>query len=62
MLCLGLYRLHTAESKTTKSLNTRYVITFPPRDMRLEPTDQVFVLMQFKREARAPVEVEDSEL
>eukprot|EP00111_Clytia_hemisphaerica_P000082 TCONS_00000180-protein len=49
MLCLGLYRLHTNSSKTM-SLNTRYVITFPSRDMRLEPTDRVFVLMQFKED------------
>ena len=60
MLCLGLYRLHETGAKKTKSLNTRYVITFPPRDMRLERTDLVFVLMQFKREPT--VTVEDSEL
>ena len=60
MLCLGLYRLHTNGSKTM-SLNTRFVITFPPRNMRLEPTDLVFVLMQFNR-GKDVVNTQDSQL
>lgn len=62
MLCLGLYRLHTKGTMSTKSLNTRYVITFPSRTMRLEPSDLVFVLMQFHGNDQTKNWMEDSQL
>jgi potassium large conductance calcium-activated channel subfamily M alpha protein 1 len=48
MLCIGLYRIlfrDTANSIDASS--KRYVITNPPDDFTLLPTDQVFVLLQF---------------
>lgn len=49
ILCLGLYRLHTTQTVSLKSLSTRYVITFPHRHMALEPTDLIFGLIPFGR-------------
>ncbi|XP_046392563.1 calcium-activated potassium channel slowpoke isoform X20 [Ischnura elegans] len=50
MLCIGLYR-HVNQFRDTSSScdasSKRYVITNPPDDFSLLPTDQVFVLMQF---------------
>ncbi|XP_045494342.1 calcium-activated potassium channel slowpoke isoform X4 [Colias croceus] len=46
MLCIGLYRFRDTSS-TCDASSKRYVITNPPDDFSLLPTDQVFVLMQF---------------
>ncbi|XP_041970379.1 calcium-activated potassium channel slowpoke isoform X30 [Aricia agestis] len=46
MLCIGLYRFRDTSSSCDAS-SKRYVITNPPDDFCLLPTDQVFVLMQF---------------
>ncbi|GAB6027124.1 hypothetical protein CHUAL_013857 [Chamberlinius hualienensis] len=46
MLCIGLYRFRDTSSSCDAS-SKRYVITNPPDDFTLMPTDQVFVLMQF---------------
>ncbi|XP_021693181.1 calcium-activated potassium channel slowpoke isoform X34 [Aedes aegypti] len=46
MLCIGLYRFRDTSSSCDAS-SKRYVITNPPDDFSLLPTDQVFVLMQF---------------
>ncbi|XP_014244789.1 calcium-activated potassium channel slowpoke isoform X7 [Cimex lectularius] len=50
MLCIGLYRDIFRFRDTSSSCDAsskRYVITNPPDDFSLLPTDQVFVLMQF---------------
>ncbi|XP_047741352.1 calcium-activated potassium channel slowpoke [Hyalella azteca] len=51
MLCIGLYRCLPIRFRDTSSScdasSKRYVITNPPDDFTLLPTDQVFVLMQF---------------
>ncbi|XP_066946453.1 calcium-activated potassium channel slowpoke isoform X37 [Macrobrachium rosenbergii] len=46
MLCIGLYRFRDTSSSCDAS-SKRYVITNPPDDFTLLPTDQVFILMQF---------------
>ncbi|TRY80926.1 hypothetical protein TCAL_08819 [Tigriopus californicus] len=46
MLCIGLYRFRDTSSSFDAS-SKRYVITNPPGEFALLPTDQVFVLMQF---------------
>merc|ERR1719225_1005843 len=46
MLCIGLNRLRDSMSMTDTS-NKRYIITAPPSDFILFPSDLVFVLMQF---------------
>ncbi|KAK9884602.1 hypothetical protein WA026_007442 [Henosepilachna vigintioctopunctata] len=46
MLCIGLYRFRDTSSSCDAS-SKRYVVTNPPDDFQLLPTDQVFVLMQF---------------
>ncbi|XP_043234365.1 calcium-activated potassium channel slowpoke-like isoform X9 [Amphibalanus amphitrite] len=46
MLCIGLYRFRDTNSSPDASTK-RYVITNPPGDFALLPTDQVFVLLQF---------------
>ncbi|XP_046455241.1 calcium-activated potassium channel slowpoke-like isoform X13 [Daphnia pulex] len=46
MLCIGLYRFRDTSSSVDAS-SKRYVVTNPPDDFTLLPTDQVFVLMQF---------------
>ncbi|KAF8781687.1 Calcium-activated potassium channel slowpoke like protein [Argiope bruennichi] len=46
MLCIGLYRYRDTSSSFEASTK-RYVITNPPIDFPLIPTDKVFVLMQF---------------
>ncbi|XP_057309545.1 calcium-activated potassium channel slowpoke-like isoform X2 [Hydractinia symbiolongicarpus] len=59
MICLGLYRYRDAQRSSPKN-SKRYVITFPPFNFVLSPTDLVFVLMQFqsgkkkKRTGRKP--------
>ncbi|KAK6633488.1 hypothetical protein RUM44_004095 [Polyplax serrata] len=48
MLCIGLYRYRFRDtSSSCDASSKRYVITNPPDDFSLLPTDQVFVLMQF---------------
>ncbi|XP_058798210.1 calcium-activated potassium channel slowpoke isoform X21 [Phymastichus coffea] len=48
MLCIGLYRYRFRDtSSSCEASSKRYVITNPPDDFTLLPTDQVFVLMQF---------------
>ncbi|KAK0173120.1 hypothetical protein PV328_006363, partial [Microctonus aethiopoides] len=48
MLCIGLYRYRFRDtSSSCDASSKRYVITNPPDDFALLPTDQVFVLMQF---------------
>ena len=50
MICLGLYRFRDAQRAITGIPSTkRYVITFPPFNFVLAPTDLVFVLMQFEK-------------
>merc|ERR1719259_1308256 len=46
MLCIGLYRFRDTANAFDAS-SKRYVITNPPTDFNLLPSDQVFVLMQF---------------
>ncbi|XP_065581789.1 calcium-activated potassium channel slowpoke-like isoform X7 [Artemia franciscana] len=46
MLCIGLYRFRDTSSSVEAS-SKRYVVTNPPDDFTLLPTDQVFVLIQF---------------
>ncbi|XP_025828899.1 calcium-activated potassium channel slowpoke isoform X1 [Agrilus planipennis] len=46
MLCIGLYRFRDTSNSCDAS-SKRYVITNPPDDFQLLPSDQVFVLMQF---------------
>merc|ERR1719410_1768841 len=47
MLCIGLYRLRDPTIAVEAS-SKRYVITNPPYDFGLLPTDQVYVLVQYK--------------
>ncbi|XP_025162334.1 calcium-activated potassium channel slowpoke isoform X6 [Harpegnathos saltator] len=48
MLCIGLYRYRFRDtSSSCDASSKRYVITNPPDEFTLLPTDQVFVLMQF---------------
>merc|ERR1719411_639475 len=48
MLCIGLYRFRDTSSPFDAS-SKRYVITNPPDDFGLLPTDQVYVLQPFER-------------
>merc|ERR1719239_1513372 len=48
MLCIGLYRLRDPNI-TVEASSKRYVITNPPFDFGLLPTDQVYVLLPFER-------------
>jgi potassium large conductance calcium-activated channel subfamily M alpha protein 1 len=48
MLCIGLYRFRDTSSSFDAS-SKRYVITNPPDDFVLLPTDQVYVLQPFER-------------
>jgi len=49
MLCIGLYRLRDAVSNNDNPCTKRYVITNPPFDFGMLPTDQVYVLLPFER-------------
>jgi len=50
MLCIGLYRLRdVVESNIDTRSSKRYVITNPPFDFGMLPTDQVFVILPFER-------------
>lgn len=46
MLCIGLYRFRDTSSSCDAS-SKRYVITNPPDDFSLLPTDQVCVTIKF---------------
>jgi potassium large conductance calcium-activated channel subfamily M alpha protein 1 len=48
MLCIGLYRFRDTANSIDAS-SKRYVITNPPDDFTLLPTDQVYVLQPFER-------------
>ncbi|CAB1439805.1 unnamed protein product [Pleuronectes platessa] len=51
MLCFGIYRLRDAHISTTTQCTKRYVITNPPYEFELVPTDLIFCLMQFDHNA-----------
>ncbi|XP_027579789.1 calcium-activated potassium channel subunit alpha-1 isoform X1 [Pipra filicauda] len=51
MLCFGIYRLRDAHLTTPSQCTKRYVITNPPYEFELVPTDLVFCLMQFDHNA-----------
>ncbi|XP_043911735.1 calcium-activated potassium channel subunit alpha-1 isoform X15 [Protopterus annectens] len=51
MLCFGIYRLRDAHLSTTSQCTKRYVITNPPYEFELVPTDLIFCLMQFDHNA-----------
>jgi len=53
VLCIGLYRFRDTSHCFNASAK-RYVITNPPGNFRLLPTDQVFVIMQFGRKKDWP--------
>jgi len=56
MLCIGLYRLRDATlTSTVDATSKRYVITNPPFDFGLLPTDQVFVFIHWNRRVPSPV-------
>ncbi|XP_053548099.1 calcium-activated potassium channel subunit alpha-1 isoform X1 [Bombina bombina] len=51
MLCFGIYRLRDAHMSTPSQCTKRYVITNPPYEFELVPTDLIFCLMQFDHNA-----------
>uniref|UniRef100_A0A3Q1EIQ9 Calcium-activated potassium channel subunit alpha-1 n=1 Tax=Acanthochromis polyacanthus TaxID=80966 RepID=A0A3Q1EIQ9_9TELE len=51
MLCFGIYRLRDAHISTPTQCTKRYVITNPPYEFELVPTDLIFCLMQFDHNA-----------
>ncbi|XP_051507254.1 calcium-activated potassium channel subunit alpha-1a isoform X6 [Myxocyprinus asiaticus] len=51
MLCFGIYRLRDAHLSTPSQCMKRYVITNPPYEFELVPTDLIFCLMQFDHNA-----------
>ncbi|XP_073690267.1 calcium-activated potassium channel subunit alpha-1a isoform X6 [Garra rufa] len=51
MLCFGIYRLRDAHMSTPSPCTKRYVITNPPYEFELVPTDLIFCLMQFDHNA-----------
>ncbi|XP_069394145.1 calcium-activated potassium channel subunit alpha-1a isoform X21 [Paralichthys olivaceus] len=51
MLCFGIYRLRDAHISTPSQCTKRYVITNPPYEFELVPTDLIFCLMQFDHNA-----------
>uniref|UniRef100_A0A673J6U0 Calcium-activated potassium channel subunit alpha-1 n=1 Tax=Sinocyclocheilus rhinocerous TaxID=307959 RepID=A0A673J6U0_9TELE len=51
MLCFGIYRLRDAHLCATSQCTKRYVITNPPYEFELVPTDLIFCLMQFDHNA-----------
>lgn len=52
MVCLGLYRLRDLHKKSQGRSTKRYVITFPPHDFELSPTDKIFVLIQYNNQEK----------
>ncbi|XP_037829406.1 calcium-activated potassium channel subunit alpha-1a isoform X12 [Kryptolebias marmoratus] len=51
MLCFGIYRLRDAHLTMPSQCTKRYVITNPPYEFELVPTDLIFCLMQFDHNA-----------
>uniref|UniRef100_A0A8D0D582 Calcium-activated potassium channel subunit alpha-1 n=1 Tax=Sander lucioperca TaxID=283035 RepID=A0A8D0D582_SANLU len=51
MLCFGIYRLRDAHLNCPSPCTKRYVITNPPYEFELVPTDLIFCLMQFDHNA-----------
>ncbi|XP_046689686.1 calcium-activated potassium channel subunit alpha-1a isoform X19 [Silurus meridionalis] len=51
MLCFGIYRLRDAHLSAPSQCTKRYVITNPPYEFELVPTDLIFCLMQFDHNA-----------
>ncbi|XP_038592789.1 calcium-activated potassium channel subunit alpha-1a isoform X2 [Micropterus salmoides] len=51
MLCFGIYRLRDAHLNAPSGCTKRYVITNPPYEFELVPTDLIFCLMQFDHNA-----------
>ncbi|XP_029926744.1 calcium-activated potassium channel subunit alpha-1a isoform X4 [Myripristis murdjan] len=51
MLCFGIYRLRDAHLSMPSQCTKRYVITNPPYEFELVPTDLIFCLMQFDHNA-----------
>ncbi|KAJ8264327.1 hypothetical protein GJAV_G00147880 [Gymnothorax javanicus] len=51
MLCFGIYRLRDAHLSAQSQCTKRYVITNPPYEFELVPTDLIFCLMQFDHNA-----------
>ncbi|KAM6956696.1 calcium-activated potassium channel subunit alpha-1a isoform 2-T2 [Aplochiton taeniatus] len=51
MLCFGIYRLRDAHITSPTQCTKRYVITNPPYEFELVPTDLIFCLMQFDHNA-----------
>uniref|UniRef100_A0A4W3IEJ9 BK channel n=1 Tax=Callorhinchus milii TaxID=7868 RepID=A0A4W3IEJ9_CALMI len=51
MLCFGIYRLRDAHMCTPSPCIKRYVITNPPYEFEMVPTDLIFCLMQFDHNA-----------
>ncbi|XP_026045364.1 calcium-activated potassium channel subunit alpha-1a isoform X22 [Astatotilapia calliptera] len=51
MLCFGIYRLRDAHLGAPSQCTKRYVITNPPYEFELVPTDLIFCLMQFDHNA-----------
>ncbi|XP_058262707.1 calcium-activated potassium channel subunit alpha-1-like isoform X3 [Hemibagrus wyckioides] len=51
MLCFGIYRLRDAHLSIPSQCTKRYVITNPPYEFELVPTDLIFCLMQFDHNA-----------
>ncbi|XP_048863164.1 calcium-activated potassium channel subunit alpha-1 [Brienomyrus brachyistius] len=51
MLCFGIYRLRDAHLTIPSQCVKRYVITNPPYEFELVPSDLIFCLMQFDHNA-----------
>ncbi|XP_077585043.1 calcium-activated potassium channel subunit alpha-1a isoform X19 [Stigmatopora nigra] len=51
MLCFGIYRLRDAHLSSPSQCTKRYVITNPPYEFELVPSDLIFCLMQFDHNA-----------
>ncbi|XP_056291175.1 calcium-activated potassium channel subunit alpha-1-like isoform X4 [Pseudoliparis swirei] len=51
MLCFGIYRLRDAHLNEPSPCTKRYVITNPPYEFELVPTDLIFCFMQFDHNA-----------
>uniref|UniRef100_A0A6G1SEK4 Calcium-activated potassium channel slo-1 n=2 Tax=Aceria tosichella TaxID=561515 RepID=A0A6G1SEK4_9ACAR len=47
MLCIGIYRVKDPTGTEPTASSRRYVITNPPGDFALMPSDLIFVLLQF---------------
>ncbi|XP_077310148.1 calcium-activated potassium channel subunit alpha-1 isoform X28 [Lithobates pipiens] len=51
MLCFGIYRLRDAHLNAPSQCTKRYVITNPPYEFEMVPSDLIFCLMQFDHNA-----------